>query len=521
MGNTRSQLHAVPTEAPRVIGYIRVSMAREEMISPELQRQAIEDYCSRRGYILDDLIEDLDATGRNFTRKGVQTAIERVESGGVAAVIVWKFSRFGRDRKGWAVNLDRVEAAGGRLESATEEVDTSTSTGRFTRGVLAEVAAWESERIGDQWKEAHARRARLGLPHNGHPRFGYLHHRPTVTGVRVCPQGCPPGVCEVGYVPDPETAPIVEEMYTRYNGGQSVLKIAMWLNGKGLLTTRGMPWGQRNVRRFMDTGFAAGLLRTHDNVCKCGRPHSCSKKILVPGAHPAIVTSEAWEGYLRARKTRRRLPPRVEAPVYPLAGLVRCARCEGPMNAHPGRPNRKGPTVSGYLYTCAKYEKSRACAGTWVTRAKVEKHVLAWLEKVAALDIEERAAMVTVRTAAKTTREADRKRLRRESQKLHKALTQLTIDRASGLVPEVAYAAARDELMGRLEELGETLESLAAEDELAVAPPVEIAEGLIKEWETLAVPARRAMLGKLIRAVKVTSYGKGQVDIDVVPTFPV
>lgn len=43
--------------------------------------------------------------------------------------------------------------------------------------MLTEFAAFESERIGDGWKESHARRIRQGLPINGKPRFGYQYAR--------------------------------------------------------------------------------------------------------------------------------------------------------------------------------------------------------------------------------------------------------------------------------------------------------------------------------------------------------
>ena len=72
------------------------------------------------------------------------------------AIVVWKWSRLARNRRDWAVAVDTIEAAGGRPESSTETVDTITSTGRLARGMLAEIAAFESDRIGDGWREAHA-----------------------------------------------------------------------------------------------------------------------------------------------------------------------------------------------------------------------------------------------------------------------------------------------------------------------------------------------------------------------------
>ena len=48
----------------RAVAYVRVSQARDEGISPELQLRAITDYCRRRGYQVTETLQDLDLTGR-------------------------------------------------------------------------------------------------------------------------------------------------------------------------------------------------------------------------------------------------------------------------------------------------------------------------------------------------------------------------------------------------------------------------------------------------------------------------
>ncbi|KAB2341883.1 recombinase family protein [Actinomadura rudentiformis] len=511
-----ARLHAVPEEPPRVVGYVRVSTAREEMISPELQRAAIEDYCTRRGYILDEVIEDLDATGRNFTRKGVQKAIERVENSGAAVVVVWKFSRFGRDRKGWAINLDRVESVGGRLESATEDVDASTSTGRFTRGMLSEIAAWESERIGDQWREAHERRVKMGLPHDGRDRFGYLYHRRATAAVS-CAQGCALGECEPGYVIDPETAPFAAEMYERYNGGQSHRAIAIWLNSQGIKTTVDKWWTDRTVRKYLATGFAAGKIRVHDRVCKCKSPQTCERNAYLPGAHKPIIDEKVWEFFQRNRNRRAKLAPRVETPVYPLSGLLLCGRCDGPLNCHGIKHH--GVYKQGYMYYCARYHRARLCEGTWIARPRLESLILDWIEEVAAVDVNTKAELMTARAAARTAADAGRKRLLREGQQLAKALTQLTVDRAKGLVPEAAYREARDELVADQERVQNALESLADEKDRLADPPVRVARDLVKRWPTLPPAVRRDLLSKLVKQVTVTSHGQGTADVELLTTW--
>ncbi|MEV5711242.1 recombinase family protein [Actinoallomurus sp. NPDC052274] len=513
---TAARLHAVPDEPPRVVGYVRVSTAREEMISPELQRAAIEDYCRRRGYILDEIIEDLDATGRNFTRKGVQKAIERVENAGIAVVVVWKFSRFGRDRLGWATNLDRVESAGGRLESATEDVDTSTSTGRFSRGMFAEIAAWESERIGDGWKEAHQNRLQNGLPHTGRPRFGYDYHRATNASV-ACPQGCGRGECETGYRMNPETGAAVEEMYARFLRGESYLKIAVWLNSRALYTTGGKPWTDRVVRRFLDTGFPAGFLRVHDKACRCKTPQTCDRNTFYPGAQEPIINAKTWEAYRRDRKRRANLPPRVNTPTYATSGLVKCGRCGSGMTAHTITHHKvKKP---GYMLQCGKYHRSRECEGAWIARPRLEAMILGWVKKVAAADVTAKAALMTARSAARTTAAAERKRLLREAQGLAKALTNLTMDRAKGLVPETAYADARDELLQQQQTVNDALDRLADERDQLTDPPVPVARDLMKRWPTLPPAVRRDLLAKLIKQVTVISHGNGVADVKLITTW--
>src|ERR1700678_4287215 len=94
----------LPADLIPAIGYIRVSMMREEAISPETQQASIEDAAARRGYRIAGWVTDLDATGRNFQRR-IMGAIERAEQGPARVILVWKYSRFGRNRTGVAVNL--------------------------------------------------------------------------------------------------------------------------------------------------------------------------------------------------------------------------------------------------------------------------------------------------------------------------------------------------------------------------------------------------------------------------------
>ncbi|MEW1845279.1 recombinase family protein [Nonomuraea angiospora] len=88
------------------IGYVRVPMMLGEKISPEIQMDAISACATRKGYYIPEgewpyggWIIELDVTGRNFNRD-ITKAIAAIEHGKARAIIVWEFSRFGRDHEG-------------------------------------------------------------------------------------------------------------------------------------------------------------------------------------------------------------------------------------------------------------------------------------------------------------------------------------------------------------------------------------------------------------------------------------
>lgn len=330
-----------PPLAKRAVAYVRVSQARDGMISPELQLRAIEEYCRRRGYLITETLQDLDLSGRIWRNRQMEAAIGRIERGEAEAIVVWRWSRVSRNRLDWAVAVDRVETAGGALESATEGFDTSTSTGRMARGVLAELSAFESDRIGDVWREVQERRVAQGLPSQGHPMFGY---RKRGDGT---------------YVPDRRTGPILADMYRRYVDGTSFAELARGLNARHIKTVaaRGA-WTAHGLARIMDHGFAAGY------IAHGGK--------LLPGTHQAIITAELWETF-RARRDDARYQPRHVPDDFLALGLVWCG-CGTRMTAvHYGK--RPGPR-----YQCRLAAHPREVPGKSIQRDRLDSLIVSWVE---------------------------------------------------------------------------------------------------------------------------------------------
>jgi site-specific DNA recombinase len=475
------------------IGYIRVSMLLEEQITPELQRNSITDWARRNGRRIVRWIEDLDVSGRHFHRK-IMGAIEAIEAGEAREIAVWKFSRFGRTRSGNAINLGRVNLAGGELQSATEEVDARTAVGRLTRGMLMEIAAFESDRTGEQWAEAHAYRVANGLPANGRNRFGYIRRGRAPDPLQPHRTYRTPDDGPERYEPDPVTGPILADLYRRYIAGQGGQKLAASLNRAEVHGTRGRPWSDSTVMKLLDRGFGAGLLHIHDPNCDCRRLVRCRNMVWVPGAHPGVITEDEWQAYRRRRLRVAATPPRARASVYALSGSLRCGHCKGRMT--PCAENRE----PGVWYHCSNYLRRRTCEARSARRRIVEDVVLQELGQWA----DDIAAKSPVRPAPPMTQmKPDRAKLQADITAADAALDRLTMQLAREVIPEESYVRSRDMLLTERAEASARLEELEQPVPLERHEYVPVIRTLVEDWTTLRAEARRELVTRLLPQILV------------------
>lgn len=461
------------------------------MISPEVQRVAIADYAAARGYEITGWLEGIDESGsraRSAWWPRLDQAVASVEAGEYDVILVWKYSRVARHRLRWAVAIDRVEDAGGRLESATEQFDTTTSSGRLARGMLAELQAFEAERIGEVWKEVHSSRVKAGRPANGKARWGYTYDRDQKI-----------------HVPDPETGPVLTDLYRRYVAGESIYQLVRWLNGHGYQTTPGYSrkgagtWSDRSLRRVLDSGFAAGRFMV------AGHLHR--------GVHQPLIDEHLWQAYLDARRLRASRPARTERSQYLLSGLIRCARCGGSMVAGQYSARREPK------YRCknGKEKGPEVCVGGYVMASYVEREVYDWLKDLAA-EVEHHRDAALASSARLVTMRSEAERLARSIGRLDAELRQLALSNARSPVPAEVFAAAVRDLTDQREKLQAAHDDAVLVLRRAPADPVGIARGLLDAWEVRPVEHRREVLRDLIAPVRVRT-GRPRALVDVKGTW--
>lgn len=459
----RPHLKTTPQPRRRALGLIRVSKERDGMTSPDVQRHAIEQWAANNNTDIIEWVEGLDESGsraRSAWWPRLDQSIDRLEQGEIDLIVVWKFSRTARHRLRWAIALDRVDALGGGLISATEPIDTTTSHGRLARGMVGEFNAYQAELIGDTWAEAHARRFREGKPINGKPRFGYQYSR------------------ENGFTPDPITGPILAETYRRYIAGESVYSLVAWLNSGPTRPVGGYGaksdglWSDRTLRRVLDSGFAAGLITYHGETKR--------------GIHQPLITETEWEAYQEARG-RRRTYRRTERSEYTYSGMVWCS-CGSKMHGgiYGGVPR----------YRCKDGKEKRTHAGGYVSEEVIDAAVLKWLR--------EREDRINTETADALERQPRRPQadptaaLRKRLSDVHFKLDNLIEDRRT--IPQASFERLRDKYTAEIESLEQELRTV----EVRRSAPIRVLPILLDRWEDLEKHEKREYLRSIIDRVVVT-----------------
>ena len=147
--------------------YARVSTANNGQ-DPTVQTRELEEYCQRRGWKVSGQYIDVGISGAREKRPELNRLMANAHRRTFDAVIVWKFDRFARSVSHLLRALETFKALGIEFVSLSEQVDTSTPTGKMVFTVLGAVAELErsliAERVKAGLRNARAKGKRLGRP---------------------------------------------------------------------------------------------------------------------------------------------------------------------------------------------------------------------------------------------------------------------------------------------------------------------------------------------------------------------
>ena len=146
--------------------YARVSTNNGQ--DPEVQLRELREYCQRRGWNITREYVDVGISGGKEKRPELDELLHDAHRRYFDAVVVWRFDRFARSVSHLLKALENFRALGIEFVSLSEQVDTSTPTGKMIFTVLGAVAELERnlivERVRAGLRNAQAKGKKLGRP---------------------------------------------------------------------------------------------------------------------------------------------------------------------------------------------------------------------------------------------------------------------------------------------------------------------------------------------------------------------
>ena len=221
--------------------YYRLSqedMQAGESGSIQHQKMILQRYADEHHFLNTKFFVDDGFSGVSFEREGLQAMLQEVEAGRVATVITKDLSRLGRNYLKTGELIEIVFPENGvRYIAINDGVDTAREDNEFTplRNWFNEFYARDTSKKIRAVKQAQAQK---GERVNGEYPYGYIpdpnnrHH----------------------LIPDPETAPIVKQVFAMFVSGVRMCEIQKWLAENKVLTIGALRYqrtGQARYQRAM------------------------------------------------------------------------------------------------------------------------------------------------------------------------------------------------------------------------------------------------------------------------------
>ncbi len=353
-------------------------------------------------------------------------------------ILVWKFSRFARNREDSAIHKSLLRRHGVEVLSVSEPVDRDSAMGVLVEGIIEIQDQFYSARLAEEVRRGQKEAALEGFSTGGRAPYGYRRIEVRDPRGRADRTGQP--IKRVTLMIEPAEAAVVQRLFTTYATGMGYVRMAKTLNAEGVPGPWSQSWDGSAIREILRNEVYRGA-RVYGRIRKVKTAKGTRSKRARPetaqtikeAAHPPIIDPALWERV----KTRREAVAKAYAgnashfaatrsvqTRFLLTGLLQCGVCGGNFAARVAHTQRGKERY--YYYGCAVRARrgTAVCQNaTLLPQAAIERDLLEILQQAVLTPamLDRLLTEVNARLRAQAT--VSRPRIK----ELRKALTQVAV----------------------------------------------------------------------------------------------
>ena len=367
--------------------YIRVSTEDQLEFSPDSQLKKIREYADQHQITIpeDQIYLDEGISGRSASKRPAfmrMIASARSHPAPFQVILVWKFSRFARNRQDSILYKSML-----RRECGIEVISVSEPLSDDPTSILVEALL---EAMDEYYSLNLAEEVRRGMNEKfsrgqtvSIPPFGYR-------------------MGDTKFEPEETTAPFVPLIFQKFCQGVPIRGIASWLNHAGIRTSRENLFESRTVEYILSNPVYTGKLRRRFSHQQSSRDrfYQDPEVQVVPASHTPLVSQELFDAAQKRLSFRRKYfssspvqvpsatpsvprsaasnssatrcaashssAPMSERPSSLFRGLVRCSSCQSLLLS----------TAHGTALQCGSYTKGRCFFSHYISLKLLKASVL-------------------------------------------------------------------------------------------------------------------------------------------------
>lgn len=500
-------------ETVKVALYLRLSRDdgdKNESNSITNQRNILTSYVEQiPEFKIHDIYTDDGFSGTNFNRPDFLRMMDDIYEGKINCVIVKDLSRLGRNYSETSRYIDEIfPRLNIRFIALNNSIDTASNT---MNAATQCISVGVTNVINESLAATTSVNVRATLNHNrqqgkfigsfacyGYKKSEEDHHKLVI---------------------DPETAPVVRDIFNRFISGESVLSITRHLNSLGIpnpSTYKSMNhsnykpqgnsslWVDSTVRRILSNEMYLGNMVQGKNEkisykIKQNRSIDKDKWIVVENTHQPIIDRDTFYKVQSLFNRNTRISPKTDS-VDLFSGFMRCSNC----NFTLGRKTNTHSYGTYEYYRCVTRTKKgkEACeSGHTIRIDKLEKAVLKSLQFMikTAVDMDEIIKNANQSGKIHTDETLLERKLQKESSQLEKyksAMVDLYPDYKCGIL-------SQDEYLLLKASISEKITSLEKEIKITQEQIKKCHTGAVEENDFIVSFKKYGTIEKLTRPILV------------------